>query len=168
MPRSKGRYTKSCGCKKSELTSDKNRVHGMSGTKFYKHWRSMFDRGLPSYVDKSSYVGVCVAERWKKFEFFYEDMYESWERHEAACGGRDTTLDRIDVRMGYSKDNCRWATQAEQSVNKKNTVYITCNEKTKPLKIWCTEKGKKYDRVYYLNRAHGEQAACQELGIEVR
>lgn len=38
------------------------------------------------------------------------------------------TLDRINNSMGYSPDNCRWASKIEQNLNKRNnrkTPYIS-------------------------------------------
>lgn len=168
IPKKKGRYTKSCGCKRSSLVREKNSTHGMSGHKFYKHWRSIFDRSLSSYIDGHAYVGVKVANRWKKFENFYDDMYETWLVHEKKHGGRDTTLDRIDVMQGYKPENCRWATQSEQALNKKDTVYLACGGTVSPLKTWCDKKKKKYGRVYYILRTYGEGAACEELGEETK
>lgn len=34
------------------------------------------------------------------------------------------TLERIDNNKGYSKENCRWATCADQNRNKRNNVII--------------------------------------------
>ena len=37
------------------------------------------------------------------------------------------TLDRIDNNKGYYKENCRWATLAEQANNKCNNKILTHN-----------------------------------------
>ena len=54
--------------------------------------------------------GICVCDRWLKFDNFYADM-----------GDRPLgrSLDRIDNNLGYFKENCRWATTLEQSRNKR-------------------------------------------------
>ncbi len=39
-------------------------------------------------------------------------------------------LDRKDNDRGYSKDNCRWATHAENNRNKRNTIWVEYNGKT--------------------------------------
>lgn len=121
----------------------------MAKTKFYSHWRSMFDRTSPNYVDASAYVGITVSKRWSKFENFYKDMYDNFKIHELKHGGRNTTLERIDVYKGYNKNNCTWATQKEQSRNKKNTVRIMYNNELVPLITLCERFQKKYNAVYY-------------------
>lgn len=91
----------------------------MGSTKFYKRWRSMFDRTSPKYICAKNYVGIKVCKRWAKFEVFKKDMYKSYELHKELHGERQTTLDRIDPFKNYSPSNCRWATFSEQNRNTK-------------------------------------------------
>lgn len=121
IPKKKARYTVSCGCKRSGIVSTKVSTHAMSKTKFYKRWRSMFDRCSPKYICAKDYVGVRICKRWSKFKNFKEDMYESYLRHREEFGERQTTLDRKNPYGNYEPKNCRWATFSEQSKNiKKN------------------------------------------------
>mgnify|MGYP001605568036 FL=1 len=53
---------------------------------------------------------------WNKFEDFRDDMYESYLEHVKEFG-KNTSIDRIDVNGHYCKENCRWATAKEQSIN---------------------------------------------------
>ncbi len=53
--------------------------------------------------------GVAVCRRWMKFENFYADM---------GPRPKGTSLDRKNGEKGYSKQNCRWATRAQQSQNR--------------------------------------------------
>lgn len=55
--------------------------------------------------------GITVCERWRKFENFLADMGER---------PNGKTLDRIEGRTLYAKQNCRWATSEEQSANRIN------------------------------------------------
>lgn len=107
----------------------------------YSTWSMMKHRcSCPSY-DRYSYYGgrgITVCERWQIFENFLEDM---GERPAGA------TLDRIDTNKGYSKDNCRWATKAQQQSNRRNCVFVTINGKTQTIKAWAEELGVPYKRV---------------------
>lgn len=64
--------------------------------------------------------GIIVAEEWmgdSGYENFVKDMG-------ARPAGK--SIDRINNSMGYSKNNCRWATRSEQSINQsiqKNNKY---------------------------------------------
>ena len=118
-PKKNARYTVSCGCKKSEITSAKNKTHGMSNTRFYKRWRSMFDRISPKYICAKDYKDVTICERWSKFNNFYKDMFDSYKLHKDIFGERQTTLDRVNPFGNYELSNCRWATFSEQNYNTK-------------------------------------------------
>lgn len=73
-------------------------------------------------------LGITVCKRWlgiNGFTNFVEDM---------GVKPNGTTLDRIDNSKGYSKNNCRWATQHMQAANKRNsnkTVGVCWSEKSK-------------------------------------
>src|SRR4051812_39490165 len=91
------------------------RYHNMTGTRIWRIWYGMLkratvkhDRGYPRYGGSGR--GVC--EDWRNFRTFYRDMSPTY-----ADG---LTLERIDNSRGYSKSNCRWATNAEQQANKMN------------------------------------------------
>src|ERR1039458_5294668 len=59
--------SKSCGCLARELSSARNRTHGMSDTITYRCWRSMVARcNNPKNCNFSNYGsrGISVCERW--------------------------------------------------------------------------------------------------------
>lgn len=85
----------------------------------HKVFHAMWTRCTnPNHISFERYGarGVTVCDRWKNFAYFFVDM-----------GPRPTpkhTIERRDNTKGYEPDNCYWATQRQQSVNKSNTVFI--------------------------------------------
>lgn len=58
-------------------------------------------------------VGITVCEKWKMgIKFFIEDM---------GLRPDGKSLDRIDPKKGYYKENCRWATPKEQRLNNRGS-----------------------------------------------
>ena len=80
----------------------------------HNSWRSMVKRcTYPKATGFKNWGGrgITVCERWlHSFEAFYADMGPRPE---------GTTLDRRDNDLGYSPDNCRWATRSEQNANQR-------------------------------------------------
>lgn len=61
--------------------------------------------------------GIRVCKEWKNdFVKFMEDM--------GPKPGPQHTIERKDVNGNYEKDNCRWATRAEQYRNLQRSVYV--------------------------------------------
>lgn len=99
-------------------------------TPLYKHisyrcWANMMQRCYDPNSNRYQYYGgrgITVCERWHNSRNFIEDM-----------GARNPgeTLDRIDSNLGYFKENCRWATKAQQSQNRRHTQG--CVEQTRKL-----------------------------------
>jgi len=46
------------------------------------------------------------------------------------------SLDRINNDLGYSKENCRWATKKEQERNTRRTVFVEFLGQVKPMAEW--------------------------------
>jgi hypothetical protein len=112
LPNITSGHTTSCGCKKGLHR------HGMNTTKrrhpIYNSWAKMKDRCTnKNHKNYHLYGGrnIEVCEKWLTFSGFLEDMGEAW-----AYG---LTIDRINNHKGYYKENCRWATKEEQTLNKR-------------------------------------------------
>lgn len=112
----------SCGCiPKIDGRSKGSRLsHGKCKSAEYTAWRGMISRCYNFNYKSYKYYGgngITVSKEWKNsFENFYKDM-----------GDRPSvnhSLDRIKVRMGYKKGNCRWATKKEQARNTTKNHFI--------------------------------------------
>jgi hypothetical protein len=77
--------------------------------------------------------GITVCDRWSEFAAFLEDMGSSW--------AEGLTLDRIEVQGNYEPSNCRWATRAEQNLNKSNAIRISWGGETLSIAEWSAKTG---------------------------
>ena len=122
-PRLRSGRIKSCGCKRTELISASNSIHGHwvggkpSGE--WVSWRSAIDRchnPLSTSFARYGGAGVTVCDEWRgSFSAFLSEL-----------GPRPdgSSLDRIDGTKGYEPGNCRWSTPKEQSGNLKNNRFV--------------------------------------------
>jgi hypothetical protein len=127
--------SKSCGCYHRERVT----IHGMTKTRTWKTWDSMFQRcENPNSPDYHRYGGrgIHVCERWHLFANFYADMGDRPD---------GMSLDRIKVDLGYSPENCRWATESQQQRNRRDAVMVTWRGETKNIHDWSERLGIKMD-----------------------
>lgn len=124
-----------------------NRSHGESshivrgertaGTPEYRTWKSIqtrcYNKHYKQYRDYGG-RGITVCQRWlESYSNFLSDM-----------GRRPSFKHSIGRRNNdgpYSPENCFWATDQEQRLNKRTTVLVLLNGVTKPATTWCKELG---------------------------
>lgn len=125
--------TKSCGCLRRETTTRLKTKHGhntkgnMSGT--YRAYVSMKCR----VSCREHYKNVEICDRWLGENGFLNFLEDMGERPPFP----NNTLERLENSRGYCKENCRWASQAEQTRNTNRNVRLTFSGVTKILAEWC-------------------------------
>jgi hypothetical protein len=124
------RRTKSCGCYNRAAVIERNKKHGdaMRGAVApeYACWHGMVrrctnpkDAAYPYYGGR----GICVCSRW----LHGEGALSGYECFLADMGRKpapDTSIDRIDNELGYSPENCRWASKKQQSRNRRGRRMV--------------------------------------------
>lgn len=143
--------TKSCGCVTVErMKAQKIRkTHGEGDwrngkrTPEYMIWLDMKWRCSPKNKSARKLYfkrGIRVCERWMKYENFLEDMgRKPTPKHE---------IDRRDNDLGYFKDNCRWATEREQSLNRRDAHFVYLDGEIVPLSVAAEKLGLPYLWIY--------------------
>lgn len=145
-------HTKSCGCyaKEVSIQNGLKKKHGLTKTRIHRICTQMktrcFNPKDEHYKDYGG-RGITICDGWKdNFQAFYDwALSNGYEEH--------LTIDRIDVNGNYEPSNCRWATQKEQSNNKRTTPFITFNGVTKTLLEWSDITGIKYQTLFYRYKA---------------
>ena len=117
-----------CGCLKTG-------AHGMAGTPTYLSWQHMKQRCFnPKNQSYANYGGrgITVCDRWLKFENFYADM---------GVRPDGMSLERKENNGDYEPNNCRWATQQEQTCNTRRTRRVEWNGRIQTMTAWAVELG---------------------------
>lgn len=127
----------SCGCARRDGTFKGVTTHGLRDHYIYGIWHNMKVR---CYRESNHAYkryggrGIKVCDRWlESVENLYADM-----------GDRPTpshSLDRINNDGNYCPENCRWATDAEQSRNTSANRLLTYKGKTMCLTDWANHLG---------------------------
>ncbi len=108
-------------------------------TKTYAAWRSMKQRCLN--INNKNYLkyggrGIKICDSWMNFNNFLADMGEAQ---------KGMTLERINTELGYSPENCKWASQLEQVRNRRISHRLTYKDKNLHLKEWAQIFDIKYE-----------------------
>lgn len=79
--------------------------------------------------------GIKVCDEWRS-------SYSAFENWAYSSGySCDLTIDRINVNLGYSPNNCRWVTKSQQCNNRRNNVFLEYNGEKHSLAEWAKIMG---------------------------
>lgn len=129
--------TRSCGCYQRQRTSEACKTHGREPARLFRIWLGMRERcSYEKHVAHADYGGrgIRVCPEW-------ESSYEAFRDWSLANGYRPgLTIDRFpDNDGGYGPGNCRWATNTEQSNNRRVNRNVTAFDETKTLAQWIAD-----------------------------
>ena len=138
----------SCGCYQRECAKKILTKHGMKHTRIYNLYMGIHKRCEQKWnASYKNYGAKWIKCLWNSFEEFYKDMGTSYENHVKKFGEKETTIDRINHKWDYCKENCRWATNKEQQNNRSDTHSIVYKwKKYQSVKIMCEELWLNYSR----------------------
>lgn len=131
----KSGHTKSCGCLKRELSSERAkrdlRKHGLSQHPLFPTWNNMmrrcYDKNNHAYANYGG-RGIRVCKRWHNPAAFIEDVGEK--------PSKTHSIDRKNNNKGYSPSNWRWATRSQQTQNTRVSRFVTYKGKRLLLREW--------------------------------
>lgn len=142
---------KSCGCFHDERCRER-------ATKFqhsvyeYKRLYSIYNgikkrcynTNEPRYKDYGA-RGIRMCEEWLNSKTGF-DSFVSWSiTHNYS---ENLSIDRIDPNGDYSPENCRWITLQEQSLNKRETLWVNYKGERIQLSVLCKRMNLCYDTIH--------------------
>lgn len=121
----------SCGCAYQEHRKkfiEDHFKHGLTNHELFPVWQGMmrrcYDKKRKNDYKNYGARGITVSKRWREnFANFLSDMGER---------PNGLTLERRNNDLGYSEENCYWASRADQNRNSKYSK-------------WWYIKGEKFD-----------------------
>jgi len=119
------------------------REDGRRESPTYTTWRAMIqrccDKKHPSYENYGG-AGVCVVERWRKFENFLQDMGER---------PANKTIGRLTPFSDYGPGECSWqtASQQNQGLNSHADHMVMVDGVLRTKRAWARKLKISYDRL---------------------
>lgn len=110
-----------------EYFPNKKTKHGLSYSREYQIWEMIVQRTTNPKNTHYSYYGgrgIKISKKWLRGEGFVNFI-----NHIGFAPTQKHTVDRINNSKGYEPDNVRWVTMEEQSKNKRNTNWLTYQNK---------------------------------------
>lgn len=150
--------TKSCGCKHIR---NGNFKHGLYRSTENIIWMGIKGRCYtPTSTSYKNYGarGIKMCDRWKNsFENFLADMGKR--------PSKKHSIERINNNGNYEPSNCKWATNLEQSKNKRTTKKIAFNGEVYCMIEWAEKLNISYQTLQhrFMNGWNIEEALTTPL-----
>lgn len=123
--------TKYKNCEKPKRQCKRSKNVGFKRLKsiYYKMINRCYNIKNDRYKDYGA-RGITICEEWKESV----DNFITWSLNNGYSD--NLTIDRINNDLGYSPQNCRWATKKEQANNTRNNRKVTYKNMTKNITQW--------------------------------
>lgn len=154
---------KSCGCLRAEMLATMHVKYPDPDVKYLaiRKFSSMKDRCLnpncKAYPDWGG-RGITICQEWlddpKKFAEWA--LSHGWKK--------GLSIDRIDNNGPYSPENCRFVTDATQSINKRNNRWIEVNGERKTISQWAEVIGVPRINLYHKTDERVKKQVEKALG----
>lgn len=105
--------------------------------RLYHIWLGMRERcNNPNHEQYFRYGGrgITICKEWDDYCSFREWAYRNGYTDEL-------TLDRENNNLGYSPENCRWATRKEQANNRRSNHVLTLDGESHNIQWWAEATG---------------------------
>lgn len=130
----------------------------------YHSWHHMKQRCLDTNHPQYRHYGgrgITIHGPWiNSFHAFLKDM-----------GPKPTlkhTIERKDNNLGYSPDNCKWATYIEQNRNTRSNRWVTINGVTQTVAAWAEFSGISQQVLHYRLRKGVNSDSLLEPYVSLR
>ena len=121
--------SKSCGClgviNKKKFKYPTNKTLTAIKSRCYNKNNKRYTR----YGER----GIFVCDEWNCGSLGFKNFYK-WSLSNGWKEG--LTIERIDINKGYSPENCKWITLAEQALNTSRNHFITYKGETLTISQW--------------------------------
>lgn len=154
----------SCGCFHKEQLGNMRRTHGFSHKeRLYGVWLNIKDRCYNSnnnHYNSYGGRGITMCEEWlNDYLAFRNWCIDNGYVEEIRNSGRNNiTIDRIDVNGNYEPSNCRFLTNKENCLNKRDTIPAEERYKRCPI---CGKE-------FVLKKRNQQQTCSAECGWKLR
>lgn len=131
--------TISCGCFHKEQLGNSKRTHGFSHKeRLYSVWLNIKDRCYnPNNNHYKSYGGrdITMCEEWLNDYLAFRNwcIGNGYLEEIRESGRNNITIDRIDVNGKYEPSNCRFISNKENCLNKRDTLSNEERNKVCPI-----------------------------------
>lgn len=142
----KSKYVRSCGCLKSEVSTERNTTHSMSRSPEYRTYRHMLNRCYNPNVERYPHYGgrgISVCDEWRG-----DGGFEAFLKHVGMRPSDEHSIDRIDTNGNYEPGNVRWATRQQQIRNRTTACKVMFRGEECSLADLCDASGIPYMRAY--------------------